>query len=54
MLLTTDDLDEFHGHTHLVEWDGKMVNMYHYHATYEYPYTIGAFKGIPVSLKLNQ
>ncbi len=48
-LLTNDDLDAFHGHTHLIEWDGEMVNMYHYHATYEYPYTIGAFKGTPAA-----
>jgi hypothetical protein len=46
-LLTDDDLDEFHGHTHLIEWDGQRVEMYHYHATNEYPYTLGAFKGTP-------
>jgi hypothetical protein len=46
-ILTDDDLDEFHGHTHMIEWDGQMVEMYHYHATNEYPYTLGAFKGTP-------
>ncbi len=45
--LTNGDLDECHGHTHEIEWDGKQVEMYHYHATYEYPYTIGCFRGTP-------
>ena len=44
-LLTSDDLDECHGHTHPVMWDGAMVNIYHYHWTYDFPYTIGCFKG---------
>jgi hypothetical protein len=43
--LTDQDLDECHGHTHEILWDGKKVNLYHYHATKEYPYTIGCFKG---------
>jgi YHYH protein len=46
--LTNNDLDECHGHTHEILWDDKMVNMYHYHATREYPYTIGCFKGNPI------
>lgn len=46
-LLTNKDLDECHGHTHTIDWDGKKVEMYHYHATREYPYTIGCFKGTP-------
>ncbi len=46
--LTNDDLDECHGHTHEIEWDGQMVEMYHYHATWEYPYTIGCYRGTPV------
>jgi hypothetical protein len=45
--LTNADLDECHGHTHDVEWDGQVVNMYHYHATHEFPYTVGCFKGTP-------
>lgn len=43
--LTSSDLDECHGHTHEILWDGKMVNLYHYHWTYDFPYTIGCFKG---------
>ena len=45
--VTNDDLDECHGHTHVVEWDGGMVEMYHYHATHEFPYTVGCFHGAP-------
>ena len=45
--LTNQDLDECHGHTHALEWDGAVVEMYHYHGTWEYPYTIGCFRGTP-------
>lgn len=48
--LTNDDLDACHGHTHEVEWDGRQVTMYHYHATYEYPYTISCYRGTPARL----
>lgn len=43
--VTNADLDECHGHTHEVEWDGETVEMYHYHATWEYPYSVGCFHG---------
>lgn len=46
--LTNADLDECHGHTHEIEWNGQKVVMYHYHATLEYPYTIACFRGTPV------
>jgi len=45
--LTNNDLDECHGHTHVVEWDGRLVEMYHYHATREFPYVVGCFRGNP-------
>jgi len=45
--LTNTDLDECHGHTHVTEWDGQFVEMYHYHATHEFPYVVGCFKGTP-------
>ncbi len=48
--LTDDDLDACHGHTHEVDWDGRRVTIYHYHATYEYPYTIGCYRGTPARL----
>lgn len=38
--LTNADLDECHGHSH-----GTLG--YHYHATIEYPYTIGCYRGTP-------
>lgn len=46
--LTNADLDECHGHVHTITWDGASVSLYHYHATYEYPYTLGCFKGTPI------
>jgi hypothetical protein len=46
--LTNADLDECHGHTHEIEWDGTTVEMYHYHATAEFPYTISCFRGSAV------
>jgi hypothetical protein len=44
-LLTSADLDECHGHTHKIDWDGKPVTMYHYHATWDFPYTAGCMRG---------
>jgi len=38
--LASADLDECHGHSH-----GTLG--YHYHATMEYPYTIGCYRGTP-------
>jgi hypothetical protein len=43
--LSSDDLDECHGHTHVIEWDGRTVEMYHYHATQDFPYTVGCMRG---------
>lgn len=47
VVLTDADLDACHGHTHAISWDGVMVTMYHYHATAEYPYTLGCYRGTP-------
>lgn len=44
-IMTSADLDECHGHTHSVLWDGQMIELYHYHWTYDFPYNIGCFKG---------
>jgi hypothetical protein len=46
--LTDGDLDECHGHTHAIEWNGQSVVMYHYHATREYPYSLGCYRGTPL------
>jgi hypothetical protein len=45
--ITNEDLDACHGHTHAIEWNGQMVEMYHYHATHEFPYMVGCFHGTP-------
>lgn len=44
--LTSADLDECHGTTSEIEWDGKEVTMYHYVMTRDFPYTVGCFRGI--------
>ena len=49
-LLTNGDLDECHGRTSSIEWNGQQVSMYHYVATLEYPYTLGCYRGTPVRL----
>jgi hypothetical protein len=51
-LLTDADLDACHGHTARITVDGKRVRTYHYHATLEYPYTLGCFRGNPVKSPL--
>ena len=43
--LDSKDIDECHGITSLINWDGKMVNMYHYVATDDFPYTVGCMRG---------
>ena len=47
--LHNSDLDACHGHTEKVAWNGSKQNIYHYHMTAEYPYTLGCFSGTPVS-----
>lgn len=48
-LPTNADLDQCHGRTSPIELDGKVVDSYHYSATYEFPYFIGCFTGMPIS-----
>ncbi|TAL27281.1 MAG: YHYH protein [Alphaproteobacteria bacterium] len=43
--LRNADLDACHGHKHKVVWDGAEKDIYHYHMTPEYPYSVGCFKG---------
>jgi len=47
--LENSDLDNCHGHTETIIWDGVSKDMYHYHLTQEYPYTVGCFVGTPVA-----
>jgi hypothetical protein len=48
-LLTNADLDACHGRTSVVPWHGKMARIYHYDMTFEFPYTVGCFRGTPIS-----
>jgi YHYH protein len=51
-LLTNADLDACHGHVGWVTLRGTRIRVYHYHATLEYPYTLGCFHGTPVDSPL--
>ncbi len=46
-LLDDENLDACHGHTGKVWLDGRWQRIYHYHATLEYPYTLGCYRGTP-------
>jgi hypothetical protein len=50
-LLSNADLDACHGHTGTIVLNGKRVRSYHYHATLEYPYTLGCFHGTPLRIR---
>jgi hypothetical protein len=50
-LITDADLDACHGHVGSIVLNGKRVRMYHYHATLEFPYTLGCFHGTPLQLQ---
>lgn len=43
--LTNAELDECHGITSKVVFNGKKQRIYHYVATDEYPYAVGCFRG---------
>jgi hypothetical protein len=44
------DLDECHGHTHKIKYQGETQKLFHYHATHEFPYTVGCYRGTPVAV----
>lgn len=48
-VLTNKDLDACHGHSHEIDWDGETVAMFHYHSTFEFPYTVSCFRGEPAA-----
>jgi YHYH protein len=50
--ITNADLDECHGRTSPVMWNGQRVSIYHYVMTREYPYTVGCYRGSAVSGRL--
>ncbi|MCA9332331.1 YHYH protein [Candidatus Saccharibacteria bacterium] len=45
--LSTKDLDECHGHTHVIDWNGESREIYHYHMTQDFPYTVSCYRGEP-------
>lgn len=47
-LPVNSDLDECHGRTSTVTFNGQEQQIYHYSATLEFPYTVGCFHGTPV------
>ena len=47
-VLTTKDLDQCHGVTSPIEWNGQTVNIYHYVATYDFPYSLSCYTGTPI------
>ena len=47
-ILTSADLDECHGTTSAVMWNGKLTTIYHYVSTYDFPYKLGCYRGTPV------
>jgi len=51
--ITNDQLDECHGRTARVMFNGKMQKIYHYVLNNEYPYSIGCFRGTPAKLPHN-
>ncbi|MDE2480638.1 MAG: YHYH protein [bacterium] len=44
-ILTSADLDVCHGITSPVRWNGRVVRIYHYVSTYDFPYTLGCYRG---------
>ncbi|MBX3099460.1 MAG: YHYH protein [Salinibacterium sp.] len=46
-LPTNADLDECHGRTSTVLFNGIEQEMYHYSATLEFPFTVGCYRGTP-------
>lgn len=48
-LPSNTQLDACHGTTGTVTFDGRRTRIYHYVATLEYPYTVGCFRGTPIS-----
>ena len=48
--IRNSQLDECHGMTSKVMWEGKMQSIYHYVTNNQYPYAIGCFRGTPANL----
>ncbi|MBV8396154.1 MAG: YHYH protein [Actinobacteria bacterium] len=50
-LLTNSALDVCHGRTSVIPWHGKMTRIYHYDMTFEFPYSVGCYRGTPISFQ---
>jgi hypothetical protein len=48
-LPSSADLDECHGRTSEISWQGQRVSMYHYVASADFPYLVGCYRGTPVT-----
>jgi hypothetical protein len=48
--MSNASLDVCHGTTSKITYFGKKLRMYHYVANYEFPYTVGCFRGTPISV----
>ena len=46
-LLKNANLDACHGRKSTVLWQGKTTSVYHYDMTFEFPYSVGCFRGTP-------
>jgi len=49
-VITNAQLDECHGTTSKVMFNGKYQSIYHYVLNNEYPYSVGCFRGTPAEL----
>lgn len=49
MEMQSDQLDDCHGHTHTIPWDGQELELYHYHWVFDFPYNAGCMRGTPVT-----
>jgi len=47
-MLSSADLDQCHGRTGTIEWDGKQRRMYHYVMTLDFPYAVACYRGSPI------
>ena len=46
--LSNSELDVCHGITEKIKYRGKVRKLFHYVANYEFPYTVGCYRGTPV------
>jgi len=48
-LLTNASLDGCHGRKSVVTWHGTSQSIYHYDMTFEFPFSVGCFRGTPTN-----